>query len=100
MYFIYALIVLIILMIAIINIQPFKKASVCYPSTDPIFMVLLSLVYVALLGRGIIFDTRHHTLYSVMTMLGLVMAIIPILYINVFIGSWLFSRSNCIINKQ
>ena len=96
----YALIVLVILMIAIINIQPFKKTSVRYPSTDPIFMVLLSLVYVALLGRGIVYDTRHHALYYVMTMLGLVMAIVPILYINVIIGSWLLSRSKCIINKQ
>ena len=37
MYFIYALILLLIFMIAIINIQPFKKASVHYPSTDPIY---------------------------------------------------------------
>ena len=96
MYFIYALIVLLILMIAIINIQPFKKASVHYPSTDPIFMVLLSLVYVALLGRATAENSESHELYNLMTTLALASAITPIFYTCFFIGIWLFSRRNWI----
>ena len=60
MFFIYVTIAVLVLSIAIINIQPFKKASVHYPSNDPIFMVLLSLVYVVLLGREIAFHKRPH----------------------------------------
>ena len=100
MFFVYALIALLILVIAVINIQPFKKASVRYPSTDPIFIVFLSLVYVSVLVRATIFDTRSPTLYNVMTVLGLASAIIPSLYITIFIGLWLFSRTKWIINKQ
>ena len=91
MFFIYALILLILLMIVTINIQPFKKASVRYPSTDPIFHVLLSLVYVALLGRSIT-TTLGNKYSTIMTALGLSSAIVPIFYITFFIGTWLLSK--------
>ena len=57
MYFVYATIVLSILLIATINLEPFKKIAVRYPSTDPIFLILLCLFYVASLVRSVI-DTR------------------------------------------
>ena len=99
MFFMYALILMIILLIATINIQPFKKASIRYPSTDPIFMIFLTLAYVVFLGRAVVFNTRHYTSYVVMSMLGLLSAIMPILFIAFFIGSWLFSKSKWIIKK-
>ena len=100
MFFVYAIIIVIILLIAIINFQPFKKASVCYPSTDPIFMVFLSLAFVAMLGRAIADYTRSHRHYDFMTTLGFASAMIPICYTCFFIGMWLFSRRNWIINSK
>ena len=40
MFFVYALIVLIVLLPVIINVQPFKKSAVRYPSTDSTFFIL------------------------------------------------------------
>ena len=91
MFFIYSAITLVIFIIVMVNIQPFKKVVVRYPSTDSTFMILLSFSYIANIGRDI--ASRESTFYySTMTMLALLSAVIPILYIALFITFWLVMK--------
>ena len=89
MFFVYALIVLIIFLIAMVNIQPFKT-TIKYPSTDSIFFILISLSYVAALG-GEIASTEKYFYSTTMTAV-IFSSFVPITYITFLISSWLFSR--------
>ena len=91
MFFAYAVIILVILLIAMVNIQPFKKAAVRYPSTDPIFLVLLSTVYITALARGVA-DTKHASYYIAMSAITFLSAFVPIFYIIFFTTFWLISK--------
>ena len=91
MYFVYGTIVLLVFLIAIINIQPFKKVVIHYPSVDPIFFIFFSLFYISLLGRSI--SSVHKSLYSkVMTPVGIISVLVPLAYIFLLIGLWFVSR--------
>ena len=90
MFFVYALIVLLIFLIAMINIQPFK-ITVRYPSTDSIFCVFLSLSYIAVLGRDMA-STEKYFYNTTMTGIAMLSAFVPIFYITYFIFSWLISK--------
>ena len=102
MFFVYALIVLIILLTITINVQPFKKSAVRYPSTDSTFFVLLSLSYVSVLGMDI--SSTESQLYNkTLILICLLSAFIPIFYIAFFILSWLISKmrwSKVILSKN
>ena len=91
MYFVYALVMLMILLIAMINIQPFKKTAVRYPSTDPVFIVLLSLFYMALFGRVVI-NMQNYSFFPAMTVLLLSSTLVPLVYITFLICFWLVSK--------
>ena len=91
MYFIYGLVILMIILIAMINIQPFKKIAVRYPSTDPIFVILLSLFYIALLGR-LVMNIQNYSLFLAVTVLLLLSTLVPLVYITFLICYWLVSK--------
>ena len=91
MFFVYIIITLSVLLIAIINVQPFKKSAVRYPSTDPVFLILLSLIFVTNIGRDVTSRENLFLHYSVLTMLALT-AIASIIYIAFFISLWLAVR--------
>ena len=91
MFFVYALIVLIILLTIIINVQPFKKSAVRYPSTDSTFFVLLSLSYVSVLGMDIS-STESKVYNKTLILICLLSAFIPIIYIVFFILSWMILK--------
>ena len=91
MFFVYALIVLIILLTVVVNIQPFKKSAVRYPSTDSMFFVLLSLSYAAVLGMDIT-SSESNVYNKILILVCLLSAFIPIFYIAFFILSWLISK--------
>ena len=95
MFFVYAVIILVIFLITMVNIQPFKKAAVRYPSTDLIFLVLLNIVYIAALARGVA-DTKHGSYYIAMSALTLLSAFVPIFYVIFFISFWLVSKKRWI----
>ena len=81
MSFVYAVLDLVVTLIAIINVQPFKKTAVCYPSNYPIFLVLLSLFFVINIGRDVASRENIYFYYSALIMLVL-SAVVPInLYI-------------------
>ena len=91
MVFVYALIVLIILLTVIINVQPLKKSAVRYPSTDSTFFVLLSLFYASILGMDIS-GTESNVYNKTMILICLLSAFIPVIYIAFLILSWLISK--------
>ena len=93
MFFVYSLIILISFLIAMVNIQPCKKVAVRYPSTDPHFLVLLSLCNIVFLARQST-DVEMYYFYTVVSILGFSSAFVPIFYFIFLIISWLFSKNS------
>ena len=91
MFFVYAILALVIILIALINIQSLKKIAVHYPSNDPIFLVLLSLSFIANIGRDVTSRENIFFHYSALIMLAL-SAVVPIIYIIFFISLWLATK--------
>ena len=89
-FFVYAIISLVVFLIAIININPYKKESVRYPSTDSVFFIFLSLVLIVFLGRETAMTANFE--YIEMTISGFIFAFIPLFYTTVIIISWLVTR--------
>ncbi len=89
-FFIYAIIILVVFLIAIINIQPYKKESVRYPSTDSIFFIFLSLVFILFLGREPAMATKTEKITMMIS--AFIFALIPLVYTIVLITSWLVTR--------
>ena len=92
MFFVHGTIGILILLIAMINFQPLKKVGSHYPLIDLIFSFLLCFTYIAILGRGLASFERNNAYYIFMSMIALLTAIFPILYISFLIGSWLLSK--------
>ena len=91
MFFVYAIIAVVICVVLAINLQPFKKAAVHYPSTDSTFMILLCIFFIANIGRDIA-SREIHLYYSTMTALAFTSAIIPVLYIALLVTYWLITK--------
>ena len=88
MCFTYVLILLITVLILLINIQPYKKTAVRYPSTDATFFILLTLFYSAILGMDLS-STKRYTYGLVLVIICVISACVPLFYITVFVFSWL-----------
>ena len=91
-YFIYAIIVLGILMIAIINIQPFKTLTVGYLSIDFTFFSILSLSYIAIIARVHTALYNNSYFHAFLAIFAISLTFVPLLYIFYLISSWLISR--------
>ena len=89
MSFVYILIILILFLIIMINVQPFKL-NIRYPSTDPIFLILLSFSCTASLGRTI--ASMNNFYFVILTILLCLTALIPVFYIAFIVIHWLCSR--------
>ena len=91
MFFVFGLIALLIVLIAAINIQPFKKVAPHYAITDVVFYILLSFTYIAIIARDI--ATTEKFLYNLITLIFVFLtAFVPIVYIALLIGIWIVSR--------
>jgi hypothetical protein len=90
-YFIFALIAVLIYLIAAINIQPFKTVASNYPATDMVFYILLCFTYIAIIARDI--ATTEKFLYNLITLVFMFLtAFVPIVYIAFLIGIWIVSK--------
>ena len=102
MYFVYATIIIVFLLIVSINVQPFKKKVVHYPTNDSIFLILFTLFYIPIIGRSVASmhdDVLYHT---VLTPLLITITFVPLVYIFFLVGSWLISRRrwiNSLLNR-
>ena len=88
MCFIYALTLIITILIILVNIQPYKKTAVRYPSTDPTFFVFLSITYSAILGMDLSHITNHAD-GLMFVIICQISACVPLCYIVLYICSWL-----------
>ena len=93
MFFVYAVIILTVVLLVIINVQPFKKSATRYPSTDPIFFILLSLTFFTIIGTDVTSRENLFFYYGTLTML-ILSEVVPIIYIIFFITLWLARRVN------
>ena len=85
--FLYTAVLVIIYLIAIINIQPYKMKAVCYPSTDSHFLIFLTLCLIIVLGRATL-PIKKLKSYHTTTMILILMSIFaPLLYIIFLVGS-------------
>ena len=82
MYFVYSLIALLILLIAMINIQPLKKVNLHYPLADLMFTFLLTFNHIAVLGRGLANIEKYFTYHTALTIISLLTGLVPLLYIS------------------
>ncbi len=98
-YFAYALIVLLILIIALINIQTYKKMPSKYPPTDLMFLCQLSFTYVTILGREYSSLDIYQYFHTLWIAVSLAVGFIPFTYTCFLIDLWLFSRRKWIICK-
>ena len=90
-FFVYAVILVVIYVMIIVNTEPYKKAAHHSPSTDATFSILLSLLYISYLG-GDIPSSEQNDYNIVMSMMGFLSAFAPVVYVIFLIGSWLVPR--------
>ena len=91
MYFVYSLIAFLILLVAVVNIQPFKKVASHYPSTDTVFYILLCLFHTVCIANDM--ATRGNSLMLIYTLIfGILIAFVPLVYITLLISLWIISR--------
>ena len=97
MFFAYSLIILLILLIAMINIQPLKRIGPHYPLVDIIFISLSCFVLIVLLENAALVREKYCSTHSTLTIIiGFLTSVIPIIYTSFLIGSWLFSKINIV----
>ena len=99
MYYIYGLIALLILLIAMINIQPLKKVNLHYPIADLMFTVLLTFTHIALLGRGLAYIEKYFTYHNALMIIAFLTILAPLFYMIYLIGSWLLSKINLDVSR-
>ena len=99
LYFIYSLIIVLILLIAMINIQPLKTIGPHYPLVDIIFTFLLCFTHIAILERVSSMYEKYDAYYTTLIAIGVISSAIPMIYTFFLIGSWLISKINllCIL---
>ena len=83
-------------LIAAMNIQPFKKVPVRYPSTDMVFYILLSLAYTGIIAREVA-RTEIYFFNTITLLFSLLTAFVPIVYIVSLISFWIISRLRWIV---
>ena len=93
MFFAYSLIILLILLIAMINIQPLKRIGQHYPLVDIIFIFLFCFFHIALLGKATFMHKKYN---NFITTIAFLIAVIPMIYTSFLIASWLFSKTKIV----
>jgi hypothetical protein len=96
MFFRYSQIIMLILLIAMINIQPLKRIGPHYPLVDIIFISLSCFIHIAILERATYVHEKYSTNYTTFTIIGFLTSVVPIIYTFFLIGSWLFSKINIV----
>ena len=92
MFFVYAVILLIIYLILMVNIQPFKRNTVRYPLIDQVFLILLTFFYFLIIGGAV---TTNDFFFITISVLTISSATLPLLYIAYIICFWLISKLRC-----
>ena len=92
MFFVYSTIIIVILLIAMINIQPFKEVADHY---DVVFHLLFRLGYISLIGLNNA-NSENNEYTMVLLIITILSATVPIVYITLLICFWLISMTKWI----
>ena len=96
MFYTYSLVILLILLIAMINIQPLKRTGPCYPLVDIIFISLICIFEIAILGKGTYRTIISYHAITTLIIIEILASTIPLTYTSFLIGSWIFSKINTV----
>ena len=91
MYFIYAVIFIVTVIILFINFQPNKTSVSHYTVIDASFLILFCLFFASINGNNVTSNNgqRYLTFFN---RLSIVICIIPIIYIIFIVLYWMYSR--------
>ena len=94
MYFVYTAILAALWLILVINVHPFKKTVLHYPSTDKAFVAFIVLFYVSILGANIAnIESRAYHLVCYIFVLSA--PFVSLVYIFFVMFQWLASNRRC-----
>ena len=91
MYFVYTLLIILVIVILLINFQPYKTSVSHYTTIDVSFLILLSVFYTSLLGNNVTASNGQKYLYF-FNALATVSCVIQIVYITSIMLHWMYSR--------
>ena len=94
MYFVYTAILAALWLILLINVHPFKKTALHYPSTDKAFIAFIVLSYVSVLGANIA-NIESHAYKLVCYTFVLSAPFVSLVYIFFVMFKWLASNRRC-----
>ncbi len=100
MFLIYSQIIMLILLIAMINIQSLKRIGPHYPLMDIIFIFLSCFIHIAILERAAFVRGKYNANYVTSTIILFLASVFPIIYTSFLIGSWLFSKINIVCRPR
>ena len=90
-YFIYALLLIVVVLILFVNFQPHKSLVSHYTTIDITFLILLSLHYTSIIGVNITALKGQQYLYLIF-ILAFLSGFIPIIYLIFITLQWMYLR--------
>ena len=97
MFYTYSLVILLILLIAMINIQPLKRIGPHYPLINIIiFISLICFFEIAILAKATYRTIVSYHAIATLIIIEILASTIPLTYTSFLIGSWIFSKINIV----
>ena len=91
MFFVFAVIILMVWLLALINVQPYKRTIGGYLSTDVVFISMLCLFGVSVIGINV-GSMQEHKYLPAMYILAFFSSIAPLVYMGYLIVHWILSH--------
>ncbi len=91
MFFVYAVIILVSMIVILLNFNPYKEAFKHYTIIDAFFMIFLSILYLSFLGINVV-DIQAHSYKVTFFVMSMLATIVPVIYISAITLHWIYSR--------
>jgi hypothetical protein len=93
MFFVYAVIMLVSVIILLVNFNPYKEAVKCYTviESDAFFMICLSVLYISCLGLNVV-DVQVRKYKISLIAISLLVTTVLVIYISAITLHWIYSR--------
>ena len=92
LYFVISSVILVIFIILLVNVEPFKANLRHYSVINTTYFLYLALSYVSVLGIDIASFHMHDTVLFFFYVLFIIFGVLPLLYVSVVILYWVFSH--------
>lgn len=91
MYFVFAVLLLLIFVVALVMIQPYHSNRAHHTAINTFFIILMVLVYINIAGMSLAVATNKDYKH-VYLLIAKVTSLLPLVYISVFVAQWLFTK--------